>query len=157
MSSFSRKPKLICDLRPFSYKSISEVGHWRQRGGLECSLHSNSVPKVLRSGFCAGHFFHTNLNTPCIYKPLFVHSGTVMLELVWAGLLQWMEFLLLQQTKTFYKDNSLGKAHTYGCDGPVSTYFWSCSVFLLLLHFSSRNAWRSCSQCSVLFKNILQF
>lgn len=50
-------------------------------GGLVCSLCSSSSHRCSEWLRCRLlKFFHSNLGNPCLYRPLFVHSGAVMLE-----------------------------------------------------------------------------
>ena len=73
------------DLIPFSHKRISEVGHWcwAIRSGSQSAF--QFILKVFDGvdvrALCGPvKFFHTDLDSPFLYGPHFVHRGIVMLK-----------------------------------------------------------------------------
>ena len=73
------------DLVPFTHKSISEVRHrcWAIRPGSQSAFQLS--PKVfdgveVRALCRQVKFFHHDLDKPFLYRPRFVHRGTVMLK-----------------------------------------------------------------------------
>lgn len=106
------------DFCSFSHTSISEIRHWSGEeawGTVGVIIHPKRCSVGLRTG-------------PCLYKPLFVCRGTVMLEQVWSPLLQWRVIVLSQNPKTCHKKQLFASNTLW----EALVQVWKSCIYILL-------------------------